>query len=335
MVTLSIMEIYLRLTGLSLPSYVYDDKKLGRTHNPNKEIFEVKAEGFCIDRVNKFGYIGSEYPNERKPETIRIALLGSSFVEGVQVFYRNRFSYVFESELSKKLNKKVEVLNFAIGGDDFRGMYLRYNDLVLKYNPDYTFFMVKPSDFSRKKSIPAPELTLHNNSLAINYDFLKSSESATREKFSLLREYGVGNFLKEAYEVYYTGRLTGIILDKLDFIKAKEERSTIQGDKYSHFEINKRVMDELLKENIHTQNQCIIVDMDGFQEKYQTYIDSMGLSYLDISKPLKKFTEPELMYWKASRKMGHWNNFANKKVGEILSEQFYEFLDKKINYKQY
>lgn len=329
--TLIILEFYLRFTGISLPSSVFDDKKLGRTHYPNRDIFEVKAEGFCIDKVNKLGYIGPVYTQKKDNQTLRIALLGSSFIEGIQVFYRNRFSYIFEKELSKKLNKKVEVLNFAIGGDDFRGMYLRYKDLVLRYNPDYTFFMVKPTDFSRKKSIPAPELVLSNDELSINQDFLKSSETATREKFSMLREFGLGNFLKEAYEVYFTGRLPRILLDKLDFINVKEERSTIAGDTYSYQEINKKVMDELLNLNLNTNSKSIIVDMDGFQSKYLDYINTIGLSYLDISKSLKNYSEMELMYWKASKKMGHWNNFANNEVGKILTQQFKDFLDKDKN----
>ena len=324
--TIFFLEVYLRFTGISLPSYVYDDKILGRTHNPNHEIFKAKAEGFCIDQVNKYGYVGVAYPKERKKETIRIALLGSSYVEGLQVFLRNRFSYIFEKELSNNLGKKVEVLNFAIGGDDFRGMYIRYIDLVKNYNPDYTLFMVKPSDFSRKKSIPSPDLILENGKLDVNYDFLNSSETAMREKFSFLRKSGLGDLLKEAYEVYYLDRLPHIILDKLDFINSLEKSSNILGDTYSYFEINKVVMEDLNRINAVSKYKSFIVDMDSFQEKYKDYIQSIHLYSFNIYDALEKYRPNELMYWKASRKMGHWNNFANKVVGHLLAEKMAEFL---------
>lgn len=325
-ITILIIEIYIRSTGISMPSYVFDDNVIGRTHKPNSEIFEAKAEGFCIDEVNKFGYIGPAYPMKRNINTIRIALLGSSYVEGLQVFLRNRFSYIFEEELSKKLNKKVEVLNFAIGGDDFRGMYLRYIDIVKKYDPDYTLFMVKPSDFSRKKSMPSPELILENGKLEVNHDFRNSSETKMREKFSPIREFGLGNLLKEAFEVYYLDRLPHVLLDKLDFIKSVEKSSNILGDEYSYSDINIAVINELNRGNHFSQSKSIIVDMDGFQERYKDYIQSIHLSTINIYDSLAKYEPNELMYWKASGKMGHWNNFANKVVGHLIAEIFIKFM---------
>ncbi len=320
-ITIFCLELYLRFTGISLPSYVFDNKKIGRTHNPNHDIFLIGAEGFCIDKVNELGYVGTAYPKKSNKGTIRITLLGSSYVEGLQVFLRNRFSYILEKELSKKLHRKVEVLNFAIGGDDIRGMYIRYIELVRQYNPDFTLFMVKPSDFSRKKSIPSPELIMEDKTVKVSYDFLNSSESTIRKKFNLLRKFGLGNFLKEAYEVYYLGRLPRILLDKLNFINTDEKSSNILGDTYSYFDLNKFVFDELNRENNVSKNKNIIVDIDGFQEGYKNYIAQLEMKNIDIFNELNKYDPKDLKFWKASRKMGHWNNFAHKVVGHLLAEK--------------
>ena len=135
---LSYLEIYLRLSGLSNPSYVYDDELVGRTHNKGYDIIVTGAEGFCIDKVNEFGYVGPAYTPRRNNNAIRIALLGSSYIEGLQVFRRNRFSTILENALSKKLNKKVEILNFAIGGDDFRAT------LSGSHRPSSSLFLIPP-----------------------------------------------------------------------------------------------------------------------------------------------------------------------------------------------
>lgn len=316
---LAYLEIYLRLSGLSNPSYVYDDELVGRTHNKEYDIIVTGAEGFCIDKVNKFGYVGPAYTPRRNNNTIRIALLGSSYIEGLQVFRRNRFSTILENTLSKKLNKKVEILNFAIGGDDFRGMYIRYKKIVSEYKPDYSLFIIQSESLLKRKTIPSPDLVFQNDSLSFNYDFLNSDESKVRHRFRILREFGIGNMIKEAFEVYYTGRLPEIVFDKY-YSPATNKIIVNKSDSVDkYYSLNKKIIQLLNNDNNNLNTKNIIVEMDNLPEIYLKTLDSLKFPRIYLYKDLNKYNSNDLLYWRASGIFGHWNNYAHTIVGHSLA----------------
>ncbi len=315
------MEVYLRWSGLSNPSYVYDDNEVGRTHNKGYDIIITGAEGFCIDKVNKYGYVGKPYPKERNNNAIRIGLLGSSYVEGLQVFRRNRFSTILEQNLTKELNRKVEVLNFAIAGDDFRGMYTRYEKLVKNYHPDYVLYIIQSESLLKKKSIPSPDLVLKDDSLVFNYDFLNSAESTMRHKFRLLREFGLGNMIKEAFEVYYTGRLPEVALDEFYMPLTKNKTKKKSGDPYKYYALNSKIIESLYKENKNSGIKNMIVEVDQIPAHYSQLLDSLNFPRILLFKDLDRYDQKDLLFWRASGMLGHWNNFAHRVVGESLAKK--------------
>ena len=325
-----LLELYLREVGISLPSYVYDNKILGRTQFPGKEIFQAGAEGFCIDRVNSYGYTGNGYPPLKDTNTIRFALFGSSYIEGIQVFRRNRFSTILEKELSKKFDNKVEVLNFAIGGDDFRGMFFRYLKFAQDFQPDYFIFMIQSQALYKKKSIPSPEVYIENDSLKISYKYIHSSETLLRERFKLVRLSAIGNIIKEGFEAYYNGMLPSVILDKFYRPESKVISSKAE-HKDTYFSINKKIIDYLDNQNHLFPIKNIIVKLDTLPKGYNQYLSLSNFPQIDLFDDLHPYGEEKLHYWKASGMLGHWNNFAHHIVGKILAERLYNFINEKRN----
>ena len=120
-----------------------------------------------MTEVNTFGYLGPGYPAEKPANTIRIALIGDSYVAGLQLFERHHFRARLERELSAATGERIEVLNFGIGGIDFRGMYAMYEGKVLRYQPDLVLFFVTKRDFQTKDTLPAPGVVLNGKSLDI------------------------------------------------------------------------------------------------------------------------------------------------------------------------
>ena len=141
LVTFACFEVYFRTTEISLPSFVVDDPVLGRTFRPNARA-ALLQEGFYMDRINEYGYLGPAYPPEKTKGSLRVALCGDSFVEAFQVFPQWNLRSVLEAELSKRLGRRVEVLNFGRSGQDLRTMYTYYKDLVSQFQPDITIFIV-------------------------------------------------------------------------------------------------------------------------------------------------------------------------------------------------
>lgn len=328
-ILIALFEFYFRLLGISLPSFVTDNNTLGRTHKAKQQIFSAGGEGFCIDEINEFGYTGNGYPQKRKNGTIRIALYGSSYIEGLQVFRRNRFSTIFENKLADKLGKNIEVLNFAIGGDDFRGMFFRFLTIGQKYNPDINIFFIQNQALLNKKTIPSPSVKIIRDSININYDYLNLEESKIRKRFQFVRNTAIGNLIKESFEVYYSGRIWEIILDKLNFINKNEKRKI---EEENLDELNLSIFNYISNWNKNNNSKNIVVLMDNLSEKYLKLLkNDKNLIIFDLYGYLKSYSVHDLHYWKASNKIGHWNNFAHRIVAEFLTDNLFEYLnDKRI-----
>ena len=322
---LFVIEFYFRASGVRTPAYFYDSKILGRTQTPGREIFKVDGHQFCIDKVNKYGYTGNGYPLKKGKNTIRIALFGDSFTEALQVFRRNRFSTIMERELSKKLKKKVEVLDFGLAGDDFRGMYFRYLKMGIKYNPDYSIFIVQGEAFYNKKQIPTPDIYLENDSLKISYAYIHNSASKVRNEFELVRGSAIGNLFKDAYSAYSDGRLPSIILDKIyPFFKVNSDRPP---DLDRFLKINKKIIDTLAYQNKIDYNKIVIVKMDTLTKFYENYLKIKNFPEIDLNKFLIQHGGKEkLNYWKAGKIIAHWNNFGHHLIGEFLARKIYDLM---------
>jgi hypothetical protein len=318
-------EIFLRTTEIMLPSYVYDNPDLGRTQRPLALVNTVGAEGFYMGRVNKDGYVGRFYNKEKDKNTFRIALIGDSYIEGLQIFERNHFETYLRENLSKLIHKKVEVLNFGIGGIDLRGMYLRFERFAKNYNPDLTLFFVKEEDLVRKDVLPTPEPYVVDDTIGFNEDYLKSPDSKLRQKFAFVRDYSVGNMLKEVFETYHDGMLPKLLFDKfypyeVSIEPPLKQSYTIQTDKF--YSINKKIFETLANKDDSIYHP-IIVQVENYPDYYIDLLKSLKLPIFLLKDELGKYSRMKLTYWKASGKYGHWNYFAHKLVGKFLVKKIY------------
>jgi len=331
---LFIYEGFLQYTELASSSFVYDDDKLGRTFKPGYEIFFTGAEGFYIGSTNQYGYIGKGYQPQKPVSTLRITLLGDSYIEGMQVFERNHFRTKVENNLRNKLNKNVEVLNFGIGGLDFRDMFFNYKFKAQNFNPDIAVFYVKRTNLLTKEKFPSPEYYLENDSLKLSYDFLNSADSKLRKDFSYIRDFGIGYLLKESYEAYRNGSLNKIMLDKFAFEdthkKSKQSfenpDTTIDTNMYN---LNKNILSELNDDAKNKNIKIVLIITDDFPNYYYPLFNSFSsLRIITIPHILSDYNNKELRYWKASGVMGHWNQKAINIFGDFLTDNLLAIVEK-------
>jgi len=320
-----LVELFLRLTEVSLPSSVYDDARFGRSHKANASIFKISSEGFCMNKVNEFGYLGTPYNQKRTPNSIRIALIGDSYIEGLQLFEKHHFRKKLEDQLSSITNKKVEVLNFGIGGIDFRGMYLLFREKISTFKPDYCLYFIKKNDLVQKDNLPVPEFYLDNDSLKLNYEFMNSEESKMRKKFAFIRNYAFGNLLKECYEYYHIGRTGDILFEKLNPFKSAPKKQnmkkSVSKDKDTSYKINSAILKQLGSlGNPHTAKSIIVISSE-LPEYYNELIIDYNLEVIKLNEELSKYGKEgrDLKYWKASKKYGHWNHNGHEVVANFLS----------------
>jgi len=320
-VTLFCFEVYFQITEINLPSTVIDDSTFGRVFKPNARINLIK-ESFYIGKVNKEGYLGPAYQVNKPGNTIRIALIGDSFVEGIQVADKFHLRNILEKELISKLNdQKIEVLNFGKSGLDFRKMYI-YNELLAKkYKPDFVFIFVNESDFRTKDYNIGPELKLDKDKkLNIDFRFVDSKQFKNKIKNAYLRNFSMYSLLQADYANFKSGNTFNILFDKLNFIKTKEEivtNTNFDTDEFAN--LNEMVLRNFALERSNTK--FIIVPITNISERYKKLISRYHIGFISLEEVYKNLEHKGVnpFYWKATNKFGHWNQEAHYYIGNYLA----------------
>jgi GDSL-like lipase/acylhydrolase family protein len=134
-------ELLLRLMGVSYPVFIQTDPVLGAAHIPGAR-GHYRTEGESWLQINRDGMRGPEVSLEKPPGTYRIALLGDSYIEGVQVPFEKTVGEVIAARLSQLRGSPVEVLNFGVGGYSSAQELLTLQNRVWKYSPDLILLAV-------------------------------------------------------------------------------------------------------------------------------------------------------------------------------------------------
>ncbi len=136
--SLAILEAGLRLAGISFPSFYQEDPDRGGALRPGTEGW-FRKEGEAHVRINSDGLRDREHTLAKPPDMFRIAVLGDSFAEAMQVPAEKAFWAVLERELSGcqgLAGRKPEVLNFGVSGYGTAQELLTLRHRVWKYRPD-------------------------------------------------------------------------------------------------------------------------------------------------------------------------------------------------------
>jgi hypothetical protein len=135
---LGLCEVGLRLAGIEYPHFYTFDPATSAKLRPGIKGYWLKEGGGYVS-INSDGWRDREHAVKKPPNTLRIAVLGDSFVEAMQVNEDETFSAILEKELQRCGNlqgRKVEVLNFGISGFGTTQELLTLHHRVWKYSPD-------------------------------------------------------------------------------------------------------------------------------------------------------------------------------------------------------
>jgi hypothetical protein len=196
LVALFIGEIILRLIGYSFPNFYTLDQDRGNALRPNAEGW-YRKEGKVYVRINSQGLRDREHTLSKPPRTIRIAVLGDSYAEALQVPMENTFWYVMEQRLQNCpafAGKKIEVINFGVSGYGTAQELVTLRQRVWDYSPDIVLLAVTTNnditDNSRalKKTDEVPYFVYRDNQLVLDNSF--QSASVFRWRQSALSRFG-------------------------------------------------------------------------------------------------------------------------------------------------
>lgn len=199
-VTLS-LEFLFAMAGIGEEEYLKPDPVLGYSPMPNKHVTK-KGEGLGQAQYNKYGLPEPERALIKPEGTYRIAVLGDSFVEALQVERKENFCYLLEEYLNEKNpGKHFEVMNFGVAGYSLGQMYLRLKNLALQFNPDMVILAVRGDTTFVLRPSPAidligarPSFFLDgNNGLIVDYtvhkEWLRTKAGRRMQLTGWLREH--------------------------------------------------------------------------------------------------------------------------------------------------
>ena len=141
-------EVALRVTRAQFEPQLYiANRERGWTLRPGASGV-VSAENTQFVHINSRGFRDQERPYDKPLNTVRIAVLGNSWTEALQVPLEKTYASVLEDKLTASscfAGKHVEVLNFGVAGYSTAQELLTLRQEIWKYHPDKVLLAFYPA----------------------------------------------------------------------------------------------------------------------------------------------------------------------------------------------
>lgn len=199
LVALAGFEVFLRLSDYSAPVWYQPDPHLGWTLRPGvRGLFS--AEGRAHVSVNSAGFRDREHALDKPEGTYRIAVLGDSYSEAMQVPMHSAYWAQLPARLaacSFQRAREIEVLNFGVAGFGTAQQLLVLESVALRYRPDLVLLQftngndVRNNSFALEAEKQRPFFTLDAaGRLRVDSSFAYSEAHQRRSSLSstLLRK---------------------------------------------------------------------------------------------------------------------------------------------------
>ena len=147
-------EVALRAIGFSYPNFWEPDPLTGSKLRPRMEGWQ-RDEGNAFVKINSQGWRDREHPVAKPADTYRIAILGDSYAEAMQVPLERAFWSILPSRLSScgfGGGKKIETVNFGVSGYGTGHELLTLRERVWRYQPDMVLLAFFPGNDVRNNS---------------------------------------------------------------------------------------------------------------------------------------------------------------------------------------
>jgi len=192
--TLVFAEVVLRIAHVGYPSLGgklllrQADPYTGVTMRPGVDQ-QMYMENYVWVHTNSAGLHDHEHSKQKPPNTFRIAVLGDSFTEAVQVPIEKTFSSVLERELSGCSELKaqnIEVINFGMAGYGTAQELQMLRHYAWDYSPDVVLLAFFTGNDVQNNSRPLqqdnyrPYFLLQNGKLALDDSFVNAPEFRSR-----------------------------------------------------------------------------------------------------------------------------------------------------------
>lgn len=312
------LELFVQTAQIEGTSPTDFDDIIGRKRRANLD-FTFFNEGFSMGEFNKYSILGEAVNPENPKETLRLAFLGDSYVESFQLFRRDQFYEVLEKELSKNLNKNVEVLNFGRSGFDLADMYAYQQRLVSQFKPDYVFYFLSDADLSCTQTDPLiPKVIIESDSLVVTNELMPQDYLNTFNKTKVFTQNSsILSMTNNCRKLIKAGKLWPKMLDKF-YLPSKISDESYLPKEADVFPLALKIVDNLA-------DNTIIVNRgsNDFPASFALEVQRRDLLSIDLRDTLSVLEQHGINpnYWKVTNTSGHWNYEAHQAIGYFLSNK--------------
>lgn len=318
---------------------VYFDQFLGNRYLPNQTgsyIKGKKQEIYAKYTINNDGWnYAADYKNDKDKNIYRIAVVGDSFIEALQVNNDRSYPYILQ-KLLKSQNQNVQVYSFGHSGANFLHYFYMTDYVQRNYNPDLIIVNLVLNDFDESLY----GLNRKDNwSLKPYYqDFVEViPQKASNLNFKrTIRKSALARFLTLNLDLVNTSP----ILNKLFYAETKNYKDTTQiREQFSNEQFLQSMINYTIAkyENSFGNSKIIFVIDGNRQTLYKGLDPKLEQNYkinLSIKKASEKFnikvidlTDMFKNDWDEKHKMfnweidDHWNEYGHQLVAEYVYQQ--------------
>ncbi len=208
---LLVVEVALRLLGITA-ELIYRPNQWYGWSLPASRHFTFDSHGRRIEiDINSQGLRDIPHAYERQPGSLRVLVLGDSFMEALQVAHESTFATQLETELRRRVRDSklaVEVINAGVSGFGTDNALLFFRQEGRSYRPDVVLLAFYVGNDVRNNSYELelidsggqrkPYFTLGREGLELNaYPFTQHEGLPTRVRMFLNRNLRTYGFLRE------------------------------------------------------------------------------------------------------------------------------------------
>lgn len=158
LIAILFVEGLLFCAGLGEEEIFKFDPELGSKHMTNKRV-TWRTEGYAVSYLDADGMREPNLTIAKPANTYRVALLGDSMVEGLQVPIEKTFGQLLSNQMQTPDGKNVQILNFATSGYSTAQEYVQLKKQVMKYKPDLVLMGYDSRDIFENWSAPDQTIT--------------------------------------------------------------------------------------------------------------------------------------------------------------------------------
>jgi lysophospholipase L1-like esterase len=353
------IEIILRTTHLfgARISWSEPDPLLFYRNIPEAEYWYFKENDHPIKgKFNAYGWRDKEWSIKKPLNTYRIAVLGDSFVESLQVEADRNFLSLAEKQLRQNSRMKVELMNFGRSGFTQTEELLILKNQILQFSPDMVILFFFPGndieEVSRETTsdFTHPFYNLSNDGeLMLDAHFTEGFDFKIRSFMNYFKRHSaLISLIFERY-IAFKGSLAKSedrknLPEYLTLCTAKPKMSYINS--YNMTKILIKKIAEICKQEkirfmlVTIDNPAYLSETRGEYTRMDpsfnaNYIDDdlanyagwLSIEYLGLQRIFSDFNKNTGLFLHWHKNKGHWNYQGHEVVANALSDKLKQIIN--------